>query len=59
VGDKFEPLGKGVAAALGIPDLRYVTTPHPINRFTDEEIAELAAERYADVVRALTGSELA
>jgi hypothetical protein len=54
MGDKFEPLGKGVAGALGIPDLRYVTTPHPINRFSDDEVAGLAAERYADVVRAVT-----
>jgi hypothetical protein len=59
VGDKFEPLGKGVAGALGIPDLRYVTTPHPINRFSDEEVAGLAAERYDDVVLALTRSEIA
>jgi hypothetical protein len=59
MGDKFEPLGKGVAGALGIPNLRYVTTPHPINRFSDEEVAGLATERYADVVRALTRSHIA
>ena len=54
MGDKFEPLGKGVAGALGLPDLRYVTTPHPINRFSDEQVAALAAERYSAVVQALT-----
>lgn len=59
MGDKFEPLAKGVAGALGIPNLRYVTTPHPINRFSDEGVAGLATERYADVVRALTVSEIA
>lgn len=59
MGDKFEPLGKGVAGALGIPDLRYVTTPHPINRFSDEEVAGLAVERYPAVVRALTRIETA
>jgi hypothetical protein len=59
MGDKFEALGKGVAGALGIPDIRYVTTPHPINRFSNEEIAGLAKERYADVLRALTRPESA
>ena len=59
MGDKFEPLGKGVAGALGIPDLRYVTTPHPINRFSDEEVAGLAVERYAAIVQALTRIETA
>ena len=54
MGDKFEPLGKSVASALGIPDMRYVITPHPINRFSDKEVAGLADERYTNVLRALT-----
>lgn len=54
IGDKFEPLGKGVAGALGLPDLRYVTLPHPLNRFSEGDMAALATEHYGDVVKALT-----
>jgi hypothetical protein len=53
-GDKFEVLAKGVAAALGLPNLPYVITPHPIFQFSEEEIRAIAEDRYQAVLRALT-----
>jgi hypothetical protein len=57
IGDKFEPLGKSVARALGIPDLCYVTVPHPINRLSEDEVVALAHDRYPLVVRALSSTQ--
>lgn len=55
-GDKFEVLAKSVAGALGIPDLRYVITPHPLSQFSEEEMRRIAEDRYKAVLRALIES---
>ena len=42
------------ARVLGMPDLRIVTVPHPVQLLTHEQVAELADAALADVVSLLT-----
>jgi hypothetical protein len=56
--DKFEVLATSVSRVIGMPDLKYVITPHPIVRLTPDEIASVALALYDKVRRAITrGSE--
>jgi hypothetical protein len=53
--EAFVELGRREAAAFGMPDLPCVVVPHPVAHRPPEELRRLAADVYADVVRALTG----
>jgi len=56
--DKFEVLATSVSRVIGMPDLKYVITPHPIVHLTSDEIAAIAMAQYDRVRRAITrGSE--
>jgi hypothetical protein len=43
------------ARVLGMPDLRIVTVPHPVQLLTHEQVDELADRALAEVVARLTG----
>jgi hypothetical protein len=43
------------ARVLGMPDLRIVTVPHPVQLLTHEQVGELADAALVDVVARLTG----
>lgn len=53
-----EPVARGLAGTLGVPDLTIVTIPHPFSwsGLTREQISERAAGVFGRVVRGLTGS---
>jgi hypothetical protein len=49
----FEETGKAMAQAWGVPDFKFVTTPHPIANLTEEELDQRAEEIVPEVVRLL------
>ena len=57
IGDSFEVLGASIARVLGMPDLPYVITPHPIVRLSDQEIVEVANQHVAEVIRAISSDQ--
>jgi hypothetical protein len=44
------------ARVLGMPDLRIVTVPHPVQLLTREQVEELADRALDDVIARLVGS---
>jgi len=44
------------ARVLGMPDLRIVTVPHPVQLLTREQVEELADRAFDEVVARLVGS---
>jgi hypothetical protein len=44
------------ARVLGMPDLRIVTVPHPVQLLTREQVEELADQALDEVVARLVGS---
>lgn len=54
IGDSFEVLATSIARTLGMPALPYIPTPHPIVRMSDEEIVDVATDKFDDVVRSIT-----
>lgn len=53
VTDGFAQAAATQSRALGMPDLKVVTVPHPVQNLTDDEVAALATGVYARIVRAL------
>ena len=50
----FENLARTAARAQGYPDLRMLVLPHPMESRPEDEIRELAAARFGEIVAALT-----
>ena len=52
--DVFATLGREVANRLGLPQLPFVTVPHPVGHHSPDELDRLADSVLDDAVAALT-----
>ena len=46
----FEETGRAMAQAWGVPDFKFLTTPHPIANLTEEELDERARQIVPKVI---------
>lgn len=53
---EFVDAATNQAASLGLPELKRVFVPHPIQDRTDEEIVSYADEAFDEIVRAVTAT---
>ena len=54
VSETFESFARARCKGLGMPDLRLVTVPHPVADRPQDELEEIAIERFALIEQALT-----
>ncbi len=52
--EPFEDEAREQARVLGMPDLRMVFVPHPVQLLSDDELAALADAALPEIVRRLT-----
>lgn len=55
--DAFVPLAKAEAAALGLPNMRIVSIPHPLGGLLEQEVRAKARAVAPSVIEALVGGE--
>ena len=53
---EFVDAATNQAASLGLPELKRVFVPHPIQDRTDEEMVSYADEAFDEIVRAVTAT---
>jgi len=53
---EFVDAATNQAASLGLPELKRVFVPHPIQDRTDEEMISYADEAFDEIVRAVTAT---
>jgi hypothetical protein len=52
----FVETGAEMAASHGVPDYRFLVTPHPIANLTEDQLDATADKLTGDVVNYLTGN---